>query len=109
MKVNTQPFPGINMIEGHMDAGERSARRRLDFTFDINMAGPLRRRDEKEGASPRDWPQKGEREYITEELVRHVWYQWPLSAHLLKKFEYIGSVASTNQKTKNMNTVLGRV
>jgi hypothetical protein len=52
------------------------------------MAGPLRRHDEKEGASPRDRPRKGEREYITEEQVRHVLYQWPLSTHLLKKYEY---------------------
>jgi hypothetical protein len=56
MKVDTRPFPGVNMVEGHMDAGERSARRRLDFTFDINMAGPLRHHDEKEGASPRGRP-----------------------------------------------------
>jgi hypothetical protein len=56
--------------------------------FDINMAGPLRCRDEKEGASPRDQPWKGEREYITEEQVKHVRYQRPLSAHLLKKYEY---------------------
>jgi hypothetical protein len=66
MKVDTRPFPGVNMVEGHRDAGERSVRRRLDFTFDVNMAGPPRRRDEKEGASPRDRPWKGEREYITE-------------------------------------------
>jgi hypothetical protein len=52
------------------------------------MAGLLRRRDKKEGASPRLQPQKGEREYITEEQVRHVRYQWPLSVHLLKKYEY---------------------
>jgi hypothetical protein len=67
MKVDTRPFLGINMVEGHMDVGEWSAQRRLDFTFDINMAGPLRHRDEKEGACPLDRPQKGEREYITEE------------------------------------------
>jgi hypothetical protein len=88
MKVDTRPFPGVNMVESHRDAGERSARRRLDFTFDINMAGPLRHCDEKEGASPHDRPQKGEREYITEEQVRHVRYQWPLSVHLLKKYEF---------------------
>jgi hypothetical protein len=88
MKVDTRPFLGINMVESHRDAGERSVRRRLDFTFDINMAGPLRRHDEKEGASPRDRPWKGKREYITEDQVRHVRYQWPLSAHLLKKYEY---------------------
>jgi hypothetical protein len=52
------------------------------------MARLLRRRDKKEGASPHDWPRKGEREYITEEQVRHMWYQWPLSIHLLKKYEY---------------------
>jgi hypothetical protein len=33
-------------------------------------------------------PREGKREYITEEQVRHVWYQRPLSAHLLKKYEY---------------------
>ena len=66
MKVDTQPFPGVNMVEGHMDAGERSAQHQFDFTFDINMVGPLRHRDEKEGASSRERPRKGEREYITE-------------------------------------------
>jgi hypothetical protein len=88
MKVGTRPFLGINMVESHRGAGERFARRQLDFMFDINMAGPLRRRDEKEGASPHDQPRKGEREYITEEQVRLVRYQWPLSVHLLKKYEY---------------------
>jgi hypothetical protein len=88
MKVDTRPFLGVNMVEGHRDAGERSVRCRLDFTFDVNMAGLPRRRDEKEGASPRDRPRKGEREYITEEQVRHVRYQRPLSVHLLKKYEY---------------------
>jgi hypothetical protein len=88
MKVDTRPFSGVNMVESHRDAGERCVRRRLDFTFDINMAGSLRRGDEKEEASPRDRPQKGEREYITEEQVRHMRYQLLLSAHLLKKYEY---------------------
>jgi hypothetical protein len=88
MKVDTRPFLGVNMVESHRDAGERSTRRRLNFTFDINMVRPLRRRDEKEGASPRDRPWKGEREYITEEQARHVQYQRPLSAHMLKKYEY---------------------
>jgi hypothetical protein len=40
MKVDTRPFPGINMVEGHRDAGEQSARHHLDFTFNVNMAGP---------------------------------------------------------------------
>jgi hypothetical protein len=88
MKIDTRSFPSVNVVESHRDAGERSARRRLDFTFDINMAKPLRRRDEKEGANPHDWPWKGKREYITEEQVRHVRYQCPLSTHLLKIYEY---------------------
>jgi hypothetical protein len=88
MKVDTRPFLGVNMVEGHRDAGEWSVRHHLDFMFDINMAGPPQHHDEKEGASPRDRPQKGERGYITEEQVRHVWYQRPLSMHLLKKYEY---------------------
>jgi hypothetical protein len=93
MKVDTRPFPGVNMVEGHRDTGEQSARRRMDFSFDVNMAGPLRRRDEEKGASPRDKvkgasSRKGEKKYITEEQVRHVRYQWPLSSHLLKKYEY---------------------
>jgi hypothetical protein len=34
MKVDTQPFPNVNMVEGY----DRSTRRQLDFTLDINMA-----------------------------------------------------------------------
>jgi hypothetical protein len=88
MKVDTRPFSVVNMVEGHRDTSERSARRRLDFLFDVNMAGPLRCRDEEKGANPHDRPRKGEKKYITEEQVRHVRYQRPLSAHLLKKYEY---------------------
>jgi hypothetical protein len=88
MKVDTRPFPSINMVEGHKDTGDWSARRRLDFSFDVNMAGPLRHRDEEKGASPRDRPRKSKKKYITKEQVRHMWYQRPLSAYLLKKYEY---------------------
>jgi hypothetical protein len=88
MKVDTRPFSGVNMVEGHRDTSERSARRRLDFLFDVNMAGPLRCRDEEKGTNPHDRPRKGAKKYITEEQVRHVRYQRPLSAHLLKKYEY---------------------
>jgi hypothetical protein len=38
IKVNTRPFPGVNMVEGHRDSGEWSARCRLDFSFDVNTA-----------------------------------------------------------------------
>jgi hypothetical protein len=88
MKVDTRPFLGINMAEGHRDTGERSAQCRLDFSFDVNMAGSLRRHDEEKGASPRDQPRKGEKKYITKEQVKHMQYQRSLSAHLLKKYEY---------------------
>jgi hypothetical protein len=56
MKIDTQPFPSVNIVEGHRDVGERSAQHSLDFTFDVNMAGPPRRCDEKEGGSPHDRP-----------------------------------------------------
>jgi hypothetical protein len=85
MKVDTQPFPSVNMVEGC----DRSARRQLDFAFGINMAGPTPHHyARKEKADPCDRPQKGEKEYITEEQVRHVRNQQPTSAHLLKKYEY---------------------
>jgi hypothetical protein len=58
MKVDTRSFLGINMVESHRDVGERSARHRLDFTFDIKMVGPLQRRDEKEGPIPAIGPRK---------------------------------------------------
>jgi hypothetical protein len=61
MKVDTRPFSGVNMVEGHRDMGERSARCRLDFSFDVNMAGPLRRRNEEKGASSHDRPRKAKR------------------------------------------------
>jgi hypothetical protein len=41
----------------------------------------------KEKADPCDRPQKGEKEYITEEQVRHVRKQRTASTHLLKKYE----------------------
>jgi hypothetical protein len=60
----------------------------LDFAFGINMAGPAPRRyARREKADPCDWPQKGEKEYITEVQVRHVRNQRLASAHLLKKYE----------------------
>jgi hypothetical protein len=84
MKVDTQPFLSVNMVE----SCDRSARRQLDFAFGINMAGPAPRRyARKEKADPYDRPQKGEKEYITKEQVRHVRNQRPASAHLLKKYE----------------------
>jgi hypothetical protein len=85
MKVDTQPFPSVNMVECY----DRSARRQLDFTLDINMAGPaLRRQARNEEADPCDRPPKGEKGYIMEEQVRHVRNQWLASSDLLKNYEY---------------------
>jgi hypothetical protein len=110
MKVDTRPFPGVNMVEGHRDTGERSARRRLDFSFDVNMAGSLRRRDEEKGANPCDRSQKCEKKYITGEQVRHVGISG-LSPCICSRNvnTSIDSVASMNKKIKNMNTILRRV
>jgi hypothetical protein len=85
MKVDTQPFPKVNMVEGY----DRSTRRQLDFTLGINMAGHTSRQQaRKQEADSRDRPQKEERDYITEEQVRHVRNQRPVSSHLLRKYQY---------------------
>jgi hypothetical protein len=80
MKVDTQPFPCVNMVEGY----DRSARQQLDFALGINMVGLASHRQTKnEEADPCDQPQKGEKAYITEEQVRHVRNQRPTSSDLL--------------------------
>ncbi|PUZ44268.1 hypothetical protein GQ55_8G076400 [Panicum hallii var. hallii] len=72
------------MVEGY----DRSARRQLNFALGINMTGLApRRRTKNEEADPCDWPQKGEKGYITEEQVRHIRNQRPASSDLLKKYE----------------------
>jgi hypothetical protein len=59
MKVDTQPFPSVNMVEGY----DRSARRQLDFALGINMAGlEPRRRTRSEEVDPCDRSQKGKRD-----------------------------------------------
>jgi hypothetical protein len=53
------------------------------------MVGPApHRHSRNEEADHCDWPQKGEKGYITEEKVRHVRNQRPASSDLLKKYEY---------------------
>jgi hypothetical protein len=87
MKVDTRPFLGVNTVEGHMDASERSA---TLIGFHVrHQYGRTTATSRREGGgqSPRSAPE-GQREYITEEQVKHVQYQWPLSAHPLKKYEY---------------------
>jgi hypothetical protein len=58
MKVDTQPFPNVNMVEGY----NRSTRRQLDFTLGINMAGHAsRQHTRRREADSRDRPQKEEK------------------------------------------------
>src|SRR3954467_12322424 len=95
MKVDTNPFPGVNMVEH-----SHSTRRQLDFSFDVNMAGPVyhhgtykeeggrSRGKEREEAGPRDPPRYDDRRYLTEEQARSVRYQKPHSTHLLNKYEH---------------------
>jgi hypothetical protein len=69
VKVDTQPFLNVNMVEGY----DRSTCCQLDFTLSINMAGHTSRQyARKQEAESCDRPQKEERDYITEERVRHV-------------------------------------
>jgi hypothetical protein len=84
MKVDTQPFLSVNMVEGC----DRSVRRQLDFTLGINMARLPHRQTKNKEADPSDQPQKEEKGYVTEEQVRHVRNQRPTSSDLLKKYEY---------------------
>ena len=64
-----------------------------NFAFQINMAGPIRRRDKqrvKEADSskrPQD-EDESEQQHITEEQVRHILNQVPASNQLLEKYEY---------------------
>jgi hypothetical protein len=85
MKVDTQPFPSVNMVEGY----DRSVRRQLDFALDINMARlASHRQTKKKEADPSDRPQKEEKGYVIEEQVRHIKNQRPTSSGLLRKYEY---------------------
>ncbi|KAK1681144.1 hypothetical protein QYE76_041992 [Lolium multiflorum] len=94
MKDDTRPFPGVNMVDL-----SHSIRCEPGFSFGVNMAGLVSRHGkdkaesshsrgkDKEEADPRDRPQYDDRRYLTEEEVRSVRYQRPLSAHLLNKYE----------------------
>jgi hypothetical protein len=85
MKVDTQRFPGVNMVENY----DRSARRQLDFALGINMVGVTSHRQGKNReADPNDRPQKEKKEYVTERQVRYVRNQQPTSSDLLRKYEY---------------------
>ena len=87
MKVDTKPFPQANVVE-LSDFTPTSQ----NFSFQINMAGPVRRRDEQRreavsGKRPQDQNEPG-RQHITEEQVRYIRNQLPASDRLLEKYEY---------------------
>jgi hypothetical protein len=85
MKVDTHPFPGVNMVESN----DRTARRQLDFALGINMAGVASRRQTKDGeADSSNRPQNEKDDYVTERQVRYVRNQRPTSSDLLRKYEY---------------------
>ena len=71
MKVDTKPFPQVNVVEpsDFNPTGQ-------NFSFQINMAGPMRRRDEQRreavsGKRPQD-ERELEQQHVTEEQVRHI-------------------------------------
>ncbi|KAK1628192.1 hypothetical protein QYE76_002507 [Lolium multiflorum] len=93
MKVDMRPFPDVNMVDLSHSIREPG------FSFDVNMAGFVIRHGkdkaesshsrgkDKEEAVPRDRPQDDDRRYLTEEEVRIIRYQRPLSVHLLNKYK----------------------
>jgi hypothetical protein len=79
MKVDSQSFPDINMVECANPV----------LSFDINMVGSTRHQNtQKDKANLGDRPQKDEKEYITKEQVKHMRYRRPTSEHPLRKYEY---------------------
>jgi hypothetical protein len=104
MKVNTQPFPGVNMVENY----DWSARRQLDFVLGINMAGMTSRSQGKNReADPSDRPQKEKKEHITERQVRYVRNQQPTSSVFSGNMNTSTSSASSgNLRKRNMSAAL---
>ena len=76
MKVDSQPFRQANVVELSDFRLEGQ-----NLAFQINMAGPMHRRDEqrKEAASGK---------HVTEEQVRHIRNQLLASNRLLEKYQY---------------------
>ena len=86
MKVDTKPFPQANVVElsDFTPTGQ-------NFSFQINMAGPVRHRDEQRRETFRQMAPRSNkpgRQHITEEQVRHIRNQLPASDRLLEKYEY---------------------
>ena len=99
MKVDSQPFPQANVVELSDLRPEGQ-----NFAFQINMVGPIRRRDEQRkeadsGKQPQD-EDESEQQHITEEQVRHIGF--------LKNTSISTScVAGMNRKRRSMSTARG--
>ncbi|KAK1649328.1 hypothetical protein QYE76_067133 [Lolium multiflorum] len=93
LKGNTCLSHGVNTVDLSHSIREPG------FSFSVNMARLVNchsadkaesshsRGKDKEEAVPRDRPQDDDRRYLTEEEVRSIRYQRPLSVHLLNKYE----------------------
>ncbi|KAK1630978.1 hypothetical protein QYE76_005293 [Lolium multiflorum] len=93
MKVDTQPFPAVNMVEYACHAGCQPG-----FLCNINMVdlghhagkdgdeGSCSHSKDTEEAAPRDRLRQDGKRYVTEGEVKNIRYQRPLSDHLLNKY-----------------------
>src|SRR6185312_14125970 len=87
MKVDSKPFPQANMVELSDFRSEGQ-----DLAFQINMVGPMRRHDKQRreaasGKRPQD-ERELKQQHVTEEQVRHIRNQLPVSNQLLEKYQY---------------------
>ena len=107
MKVDTKPFPQVNVVE-LSDFGFEGQ----DLAFQINMVGPMRRRDKQRreaasGKRPQD-EHESEQQHVTEEQVRHIRNQLPASNRLLEKYQYQYKVRRRYEsKRRSMSTAQG--
>ncbi|KAK1669074.1 hypothetical protein QYE76_057233 [Lolium multiflorum] len=109
MKVDTHPFPAVNMVEfAHLGGCQP------DFSANISMV-ELGHRSEKdgdedscsqskdtEGAAPCDRLRQDGKRYVTEGEVKNIRYQRPLSDHLLNK--YVGTSRFRAEAMGNENS-----
>ncbi|KAK1649771.1 hypothetical protein QYE76_067576 [Lolium multiflorum] len=118
MKVDTHPFPAVNMVEFTHLGGCQP-----DFSANINMVelghpsekggdeGSCSHSKDTEEAAPCDRLRQDGKRYVTEGEVKNIRYQRPLSDHLLNKYVSrngglpIGNCPECNQKKKEAANV----
>ena len=107
MKVDTKPFPQANVVElsDFTPTGQ-------NFSFQINMAGPVRRRDEQRreaisGKRPQSQDKPGDSILLKNKCVTSV-ISFQLLTGFWKSMNISTScVTSTSQKKKNTSTARG--